>query len=274
MRFYFSGVGRPAAGQTHSAEFRMLRRAGVRHILADQFQLGALGDYRSGVALDCGSYYAYKKLAVLRLGDYLEVARTRGPFDFTVALDAVGNPALSHARWQEIKRLGAHHELNMIPVWQWGAPREHLHRYMDESETVGIGGLVNLMREKDEEMRRELIALCEEFPRRTHVFALNWLRCFNDLADLVHSADSSKWLDAARKGTVIFRHTRTGHLAQMPMRMALQAGVIDRELSREERCILSAKNMDDFCNRGGNSPAPTPRTPPAQPTTRRQHTPA
>lgn len=246
MKFYHSGIGKPARGSALSEEFLMLQKAGVSYILADQFQLKYLGDYRRGVALDCGSYYAFKKRVVLNLESYLETARTRGPFDFTVALDAVGNYRLSHAYWEAAKQAGL--APGMIPVWQFGAPESYLEQYLDESHLVGIGGLAMLMREKNEEMRRKLITLCERWPGRFHIFGLNWLRCFGDLKDLAHSADSSKWLDGARKGTIIFHHTGNNHLAQVPEAIAIDLGIIDGPLSREERCIQSAISIEKYCN--------------------------
>lgn len=249
MRYYFSGITRPTRAGQLSPEFLLLQAAGVKHILVDQMRLPYIGDRREGVMLDCGSYFAYKNLVSLRLEPYLEIARDRGPFDMMAALDAVMNPQLSHAYWQATKQSEKGTPDGMFPVWQWKGPREYLDEYLSESRIVGVGGLVELMRKKDERMREELIELCAAFPQRLHIFACNWLRCFKDLRDLAFSCDTSKWLSPAKRNTIIFHHTGNDHLAQIPMSEALAAGIITHSLSREERLITSAHTMDAFCNR-------------------------
>lgn len=247
MRFYFSGIGKPPKRGQLSAEFLLLREAGVRYILVDQLRLPHIGDFREGVMLDSAAYYAHKHLVSLSLTGYLDIAATQGPFDMMAALDVVMNPKHSHAYWQAAKRIGV--PTGMFPVWQWNGPPEYLREYLDESEIVGIGGLVELMRNKDEAMLRELISLCTSNPNRLHIFSCSWLRCFKDLRDIAYSADSSKWLDPARRNTIIFPNTRNGHLSQIPMSEALEQSIIETSLGREERLVLSARNMDVYCNR-------------------------
>lgn len=91
-------------------------------------------------------------------------------------------------------------------------------------------------------MLDELTAICETFPDRLHIFGMNWLRAIELLKDKVYSADSSKWLDGARYSHVIFTNSRTGHLSQAP------AKALSLTLDRSERCILNARNLEEFVN--------------------------
>lgn len=233
MKFYFSGV-------SGASEYRMLAEAGVRHILVDQFDMYNIPRGRECVALDSGAYRAGKKNLNLNVGDYIRIIRDSGPFDFIVSLDVIGDPARSRDNWEAMKRAG----VRALPVWQWGAaPEDELKAYLDEAQIVGIGGLAVSMRNKDARMLDELTAICESFPDRLHIFGMNWLRAIEQLKDKVYSADSSKWLDGARYSHVIFTNTRTGHLSQAP------AKALSLTLDRSERCVLSARNLEEYVSR-------------------------
>jgi hypothetical protein len=223
VNFYFSGV-------SGASEYGMLAAAGVRHLLVDQFDLPNVPCGHERVALDSGAYRAMKKRLHLRVDDYIRLIRNSGPFDFVVSLDVIGDTASSRANWETMRRAG----VEALPV--------ELRAYLYEAQIVGCGGLATLMRNKDARMLDELTAICESFPDRLHIFGMNWLRAIERLKDKVFSADSSKWLDGARYSHVIFTNTRTGHLSQAP---AKALGLI---LDRSERCILSARNLEEFVN--------------------------
>jgi hypothetical protein len=230
--FYFSGV-------SGASEYGMLAAAGVRHLLVDQFDLPNVPcGPRARVALDSGAYRAMKKRLHLRVDDYIRLIRNSGPFDFVVSLDRVGDPASSRHNWEAMRRA----RVEALPVWQWGAEPDELRAYLDEAQIVGIGGIATLMRNKDARMLDELTAICESFPDRLHIFGMNWLRAIEQLKNKVFSADSSKWLDGARYSHVIFINTRTGHLSQAP------AKALGLTLDRSERCISSARNLEEFVN--------------------------
>jgi hypothetical protein len=131
----------------------------------------------------------------------------------------------------------------MVPVWGFGSERRLLHKYLDASERVAIGGLVTRMREKDEVMLRELTALCEEFPRRFHVLGANWLRAACQLRDLISSLDSAEWLVGGRYGFVVFLNTRSRQLQRAPARVLGLA-----HLTRAERNIACAQAINAFFN--------------------------
>lgn len=229
MNFYFSGV-------SGASEYGMLAAAGVRHLLVDQFDLPNVPRGRDRVALDSGAYRAMKKRLHLRVDDYIRLIRNSGPFDFVMSLGVIGDPASSRDNWEAMRRAN----VSALSVWQWGARADELKRYSDEAQIVGIGGLATLMRNKDARMLDELTALCESFPDRLHIFGMNWLRAIERLKDKVHSADSSKWLDGARYSHVIFTNTKTGQLSQAP------AKALNLTLDRSERCILSARNLEEY----------------------------
>jgi hypothetical protein len=127
-----------------------------------------------------------------------------------------------------------------VPTWHWGDDRELLEQYLTESWLVGIGGLVPLMRQKDETMLAELTALCERQLGRFHIFGCNWVKAIEQLTGLAASLDSSKWLDGGRYGSIIFKHTRNGHLQAAPARYIPQY----QHLDRRGRCVASARNIE------------------------------
>jgi len=226
--FYFSGL----SGAT---EANVLKSAGVDHVLVDPKDLGNAQGF-GHVALDSGAYRAFKKGESLNIPNYLQLA-TSGEFDFFVAPDVIGDPQASHDNWETHKRPG------MVPVWQWGGDEGQLTSYLDEANIVGIGGLVQLMRDKDEKMLKKLIELCERHPGRLHLFGANWLKAINTLKECAYSMDTSKFLDAARYGHLIFIHEKTGKLHQAPAKV-LGKG----DMTREDRLIASARAMNEYTN--------------------------
>lgn len=148
-------------------------------------------------------------------------------FAFRLAMDVVGNAALTMRYWTTIFRGRG----SFTPVYQWGAPRSHLERYLAEApcvpavdaNLVAIGGLAPILRgghrvkdelkKKELENRRkiavdQLTALCERHPFRFHILGLNHLETIRAIRDKVASADASKWLDGRRYGYLFFMHTR------------------------------------------------------------------
>lgn len=142
----------------------MLRRAGVGRVLLDQFDYPRLASELRSIEkiLDCGAYRVWKsreskKALTVTLDDYLEFAEGAGPsFKHVASLDVIGDPAQSRENWLSALRRGLAKRLRMFPVWQFGSAAALLEEYLRESEVVGIGGLVPLMRAKDEAMLREL----------------------------------------------------------------------------------------------------------------------
>jgi hypothetical protein len=136
-----------------------------------------------------------------------------------------------------------------VPVWHWGETTDLLRHYLSETHgLVGVGALVPLMREKNEKMLTDLESLCDQYGSRLHLFGANWLKAINILIGKVASIDTSKNLDGARYGHLIFIHTKTGKLQQAP------AKVLGRgDLDRAGRCIESAKAIDLYCNHVGRA---------------------
>lgn len=232
MKLYFSGV-------SGRSEFEMLTEAGVSDFLADKWDIDNIFIHLdTRVALDSGAYRAWKKGTPINVHEYLHYCTLNNFYDFKVMLDVFGQP---HHTWENW--VAYFQGKDFVPVWSWGAPREYLQAYLSESDLVGIGGLVPSMRAKDEAMLMELHRLCEAHPGRFHLFGCNWLKALRVLKNLVHSADTSKWLDGGRYGHVIFVHTKNGHLTQAPAKV-LGLG----HLSRRERCVESARAMNEYLN--------------------------
>lgn len=133
----------------------------------------------------------------------------------------------------------------MTPVWQWHGDTGWLHELLTTCPLVAIGGLVHAMRERDSTMLTELQRLCERWPARFHVLGCNWPKALTTIFPLLHSADSSKHLDAARYGHLAFIHTKTGKLQFAPAKV-----LGFPNLSRTDRIRLSAHVMNEYLNRG------------------------
>jgi len=246
MKYYFSGIG-------STEERDMLTEAGVTRILVDPTDLHNADGMNTQVALDSGAYRAFKNRTTIDVDLYLEVARSR-PFEFIVAPDVLGDIDTTIAHWNCVKNCG----LPLVPVWQWGADEAILHQFLDEAALVGIGACVPWLRvdqrrqrskddiEADKHRRaanfEKLKAICERYGDRLHVFGLCWEKAIEELADCLYSADSSHWLCGARKGTVIFQNTRTGHLSNAPAKVLPFA----RKWDRRQRCIENARAIAQF----------------------------
>lgn len=235
MILYFSGV----AGQSEAG---MLAEAGVSALLADPTDAGNAGAHvRAGgaFALDSGAYRAHKQGTPLPpLPEYLSLAGSCGA-RWAVAPDVFGDPDASFRAWNRARGPAAAAGVQLVPVWAWGGYREYLYRLLDAAPLVAVGGLVPAMRAKDERMLRELGEICRAHPNRLHLLGANWLRALEELAPYAASADTSKWLDGGRYGSVIFTHTRTGRLSQAPFRVL--PGCADWD--RRRRCVESARAM-------------------------------
>jgi hypothetical protein len=124
--------------------------------------------------------------------------------EFIVGPDVVGDPDASHKMWLSTFNarddLIVEYNVDTIPVWQWGGSWKVLGNYLDLSRVVGIGGCVQWMRDQNHENLERLVEMLEADPGRYHIFGLNWIRAINEVAPYAYSADSSKWIDAARYG--------------------------------------------------------------------------
>jgi hypothetical protein len=233
MQFYFSGIS------NHSA-YKLLEAAGVQHLMADPFDQKHIPAMRDHLALDSGAYRAFKRGLSLDLEEYLAFVRSHGPFDFAVSLDKIGDHQVTRGNWERLRRLRSDDDPQFTPVFQWGGERDDLKRYLDEAPVVGIGGLATLMRNKHEQMLGQLGELCSIYQNRFHIFGINWLKAIIELESLIVSGDTSKWLDGARYSHLIFIHTKTGRLSQAPTK------ALKLNLTREQRCVQSARNLEDF----------------------------
>lgn len=229
---YFSGV----AGKK---EAHLLLEAGVDTVLADRKDLRNTTGFPR-VAVDSGAYRAYKSGDPLDVEAYIGWVRDNqtGKYDFFVAPDVIGDPAITRFFWNCYKN-----EVSLMPVWHWGSDSAWLKKYLDEAPVVGIGALVMRMRDKDDAMLKELKALCATHPGRFHIFGMNWLKAINHVHHLIASFDTSKFLDAARYRKPIFIHAKNGKLSQVPARTLGMD-----HLSRDELIVASARAMNEWCN--------------------------
>ena len=245
MQMYLSGI-------ESTTELHMVEEAAATRILIDRHQYERLLSKMEGIeiALDSGAYRHFKAGTT---GDPFEyrawVQANRERFSYVTALDVVADPDATLSNW-----LTCFAGNGFMPVWQWGAPAAHLGIYLDGSERVGIGGMVRLLRgghrEKDKTLKKELDQkraeaieqlqeLCSAYPGRFHIFGICSLDAINQLQGLAASGDTSKWLDGARYGYAIFKHTKTLKLSQAPAGLIPDWG----ELDRRGRCVRCAAEM-------------------------------
>ncbi|WP_010474785.1 DNA sulfur modification protein DndB [Acaryochloris sp. CCMEE 5410] len=224
----------------------MVEAAGTQlPLLVDPVDLKHVANWPGPIALDSGAYRAFKSKSLINIEQYLAAAFSR-PFDFVVAPDVIGNPEQSYQNWLKVKDLS----LNILPAWEWGSDQSYLHHYLDHAPVVGIGGLVPVMRMKNsgserkikDQMLAELKQMCLQYPARFHIFGMNWLWAIESLNSLVFSGDSSKWLDGARYGHLIFTNSRTGHLSQAPAKALPESQSMDRQ----DRCISNIQAIANF----------------------------
>ena len=250
MKFYFSGV-------KSKNELEWLKEAGISRVLVDPTDFPNVINWPGNIALDSGAYRAFKSGKPLNLETYQSIA-TSYCLDFVVAPDAIGDSALTAEYLSIAQTWGIK---NLVPVWHWGEDLKLLHQLVDRYPLVGLGGCVPWMRvdpsrsrpkadiqadkNRREENFKQLHTLCKAFGNQLHIFGLCWVKAIEQLAPLVQSADSSHWLVGARRGDVIFVHTRNGHLSQA------HADILpfSKEWDRKTRCIENARAIAQFLDR-------------------------
>ncbi len=276
MKMYFSGLASPA-------EAAILQSVGVRDCLTDPDDWSNMMDIAYApfrCALDSGAYRAFKagaplevdawmnRLRRLSLNGWTKDFRKREPrpsLDFVTMPDVLGDHEATWARWNDLmdKRIeylddGVLWIDKVIPVWQWGAPIEHLESMIrgsvdyeqrntefgfDFTTTIAVGGCVPWMREKDTTALARLVEICQQHGKWLHILGLNWIEAIEQLDPLVRSCDTSKWIDGARYGDVIINEG--GKLIQQHKRMVGMASA-----TREELMASCAKALNDYCNNG------------------------
>jgi len=272
MKLYFSGIA-------SSREAQMLMSSGATDFLADlkDARNMPMGNPSGGAcyALDSGAYRAWKAGRDLPITEWAADLwdLTEGtPFwpmdiDFATMPDVLGDPGATWDRWQQLDEMqrSRHPDLcevarDAVPVWQWGAPIDHLEKMVRRCApefpkplTVAIGGCVPWMREKSREDLDRLVDICRTYatdttPAPFHVLGLNWLEAMDILAPLVRSCDTSKWLDGARYGTVI-HDQGSGLIAEGKQHCR-------RGRERHHLCIESADTLHTYVNLGERQEAP------------------
>lgn len=258
VKLYFSGID-------SEKTLRMVLDAGGSHVLVTPSQwAGIESPLPEARFLDCGSYEYFKAGKEGNPVDYLHFAHNLpGKWPVKVAYDVIGDAERTMGYWREIFKPFYYPDLGTVftPIYQWGAPRDHLSEYLDSRELVGIGGMVRLFRgghqQKDKSLKAQLDSqrdraidelhdLCSTYPGRFHIFGINSLKAIDAVYGLAASGDTSKWLDGARYGYAIFRNTKTNKLSQAPAKFIPGWEGLDRE----GRCKGAVKTFEQYCNVG------------------------
>ncbi len=275
-QFFFSGI-------SDIKSYDLLKTNGASHLLVDPYDLANVTIWQGPIALDSGAYRLFKegrkKETPIELTPAMTAELLRplnlNRFTFVTTCDVIGNPEKTHRNWRTLMR---DYRLATMPVWQWGAPVEHLHEYLGESQLVGLGGTVPLLRNKQakdfaaeinakglpvtcetlkqaakayEAGRRMILEqlgeICARHPGRFHFFGLCWMQAINQLAPYLFSADSSLWLEGARKGLAVFVHAHTGKLAHAPKGAIPET----RSLERDDLLGFNIREIERFFSEEG-----------------------
>ncbi|HEY9877598.1 MAG TPA: strawberry notch C-terminal domain-containing protein, partial [Leptolyngbyaceae cyanobacterium] len=253
MRFYFSGVA-------SKREREWLETAGATDLLLDAVDYAKQkNDIRDrNVIRDSGAYRKFRETdgkGQISLSEW-SVDLSDRQFDAVVAPDVIRDPDATLSYWVQVRERYSH--LPLMPVWQWGAPKEHLDIYLADAEVVGIGGLIGPMRDQDEEMLAELVELCETYPGRFHIFAARWPKAISALKNLAYSADSSLWLAGARYKELV-------HISPITKKLTRTAATRIRRTGNdaETLCVESARNIMTYLGMNFSRPdQPEPEEPP------------
>jgi hypothetical protein len=249
MKFYFSGI-------SDQKTFALLSEAKVKNLLVDSTDARNIPFNRRIGVLDSGAYRLFKKGQEIDLRQYLaHVATLEARCDYIVAPDVIGDSQQTFLNWQVVKDAPLVRD-RLIPVWQFSAPKCHLEEFLQESKIVGIGGLAKIFHDNKtteekrlrEETLKKLLEICADYPQRFHIFGLNFLKGIEELAPFAFSCDSSNWMRGRKYGFVIFRHSINGHLTQAPARAIAEY----KDLTPDERCVLSARNIEKYLNGSGS----------------------
>jgi len=245
MIFYFSGI---SDRHTYS-----LLDGIVTDFLVDDSDIDNLPPAQRIGMLDSGAYRLYKKGLEISRKNFIHVTQQVAErCERIVAPDVIGKPDRTLDNFEAVRNF-SHLSDKIFPVWQWNAPQKHLDYYLSQSELVGIGGLARIFhldKTPEEKQNRdrvlsELKQICQSYPKRFHIFGLNYLKAIEELSPLIFSADSSVWLRGAKYAYVIFTNAKNGHLTQAPARAIPEFA----RLNRDQRCAVSAKNINNFCKR-------------------------
>ena len=195
-----------------------LAAGGVKRVLDDRVSLPFMSLFFPDreIALDSGAYrnFKNKKRRITTEQDarlYANLYPDR-KFAFRIAMDIIGDAETTMLFWNNIFH---YHRQFFVPVYQWGAPHEHLEQYLEQApwvhavhaNLVAIGGLAPILRgghrvhdaeekAKREEFRKQtlkaLTRICSDHPGRFHILGLNHLEAIDQLRHLLASADANK----------------------------------------------------------------------------------
>lgn len=230
MLFFFAGL-------RSDKEREMLMQANVQHVLVDPLDYERKEGFNH-ILLDSGAYRKWKKGTNVSLEEYCTIM-DKAECDYYISFDVIESPKDSFKNYKILRKKG----YDVIPVWHFNSDIKYLNYYLKKAEIVGIGALVPFMVEKDLNMLAAIRKLCQKHPNKFHIFGICWCKAINKLKDLLFSCDSSLWLQAARRGCIIYFSPRHNYLSPVPKRFLKKPN-----MTREDRCIESAKNINKFLN--------------------------
>jgi len=155
-----------------------------------------------GISDKVNSDYLNLPLFHKYLEDYMTFLLAHGKdLVFSVSVDVMMNPEASWDIWKEMTKQGA----KAIPVFHFGEESKWLKKYMDETDYIGIGGLVNIgSKGASEKFRaRAWKLLCDDKGKplvKVHGFGITSFKTISDHP--YHSVDSTAAFTWSRYGSI------------------------------------------------------------------------
>jgi len=239
VRIYFSGI-------SSADELEILKLAGTSCFLADIFDYARIAQLPGPKILDSGAWANFRQGKELpSIPDYISFAQESG-CEWFLQQDIFGDPRATWENWLRMQ-----HAPKCIPVYQWSGDRALLQAMIETAgeRPIAIGGLVPQMRAHDEAMLAEVLALCAQYPNRFHILGIAWVKAMEVLRWVARSGDTAKFMVGGRRAAVVFVNTDTGRLMEAPYQVLPFA----KEWDRRQRCVQSARTLEQYFNRGVTS---------------------
>lgn len=222
MKFLFSGI-------QSSWEMKLLKAAGVQHILVNPRYIPLAHSWQNQAVLDSNAYYNFVHNLTPNVEQYLDtVAQSNRKWLFVSMPDVIGSPELTWKNWQLSQQwLKTNYSyspppFSLIPIWQPGLSNAQFRTFLNTSFIVSLGGLVKRLRgyKSPNPLERKLAnktlhsleILCEKYPQRLHLYGACWTKAISRLHSTLYSGDSSIWLRGSKYKSLF--HIRKGQLIE------------------------------------------------------------
>lgn len=156
--------------------------------------------------IDSGAFSVWKSGAVIDLDEYIGFCLkllARDPRTVVVNLDVIGDGKASYQNWKIMREAG----VPAMPIYHPGSDVSWLHRYLNHTDHVGLGGLVGKSKKAIHPYLDRLFqdVFCDPKTRlpRVKVHGMGVTTFYLMHRYPWHSVDSTSWMRAAMYGRVM-----------------------------------------------------------------------